>query len=97
MGYYAVTLHFSEAQPASTTSAVGGLSRHGDHWTSGSGVDLIIDHVSEPLIIDRPDKDEVFKGSSRVRIHHEFVSVSLKASLVQLFGFRLGIEVGKRS
>ena len=55
----AVSLHLSETQTSCPTSSVGGLSGESYNWSSGTCVHLIIDQMSQSLVVDGPDEDEI--------------------------------------
>ena len=55
----AVPLHFTESQTSGPASSVGRLSGYGHHRPSGSGVHLIVDQMSQSLIVNRTDEDQI--------------------------------------
>ncbi|GIX64653.1 uncharacterized protein BcabD6B2_40880 [Babesia caballi] len=54
---HAVALHLAEAQPAVPGAPLGGLPRQHRHRPPGAGVDLVLHHVLEPLVVGGPDED----------------------------------------
>ncbi len=58
----AVSLHFSEPETSSPASPMGGLASDCHHRSSLPGVHLIIDQMSQPLVVDGSDEDEILKS-----------------------------------
>ena len=83
---HAVALHLAEAQ---TTVARATLSRLPSKDLSGpssSGVDLVLHHVLEPLVVGRPEEDLDLHLLAVEAVIHDFVASELVALLVEKLG-----------
>ena len=57
MGDHAVTLHLSESETSVSASTLGRLLIQVLELSSGSGVDLVIDHMTQSLVVGRTNED----------------------------------------
>lgn len=92
MGQNAVSLHLTETKAAASASTMGGLSGNGHHSASGPGVHFVIHQVSQSLVEDGPDEDEVLQVFARVGVEHDLVTISLVPAPVDVVGFVLHVE-----
>ena len=57
MGDHAVPLHLSEPETSVPAPALGGLLVEVLELSSGPGVDLVVDHMLESLVVGGPEED----------------------------------------
>ena len=66
---HAITLHFSETQTAVSRTTFDGLASKNLHWTTGTSMDLVIDHMPQSLVVSRTQehlRSELFASMSVV-------------------------------
>jgi hypothetical protein len=51
VGNHTITFHFSESQTTISGTTFDGLSSHDLNGTTSSGVDLVVHHVTESLVV----------------------------------------------
>lgn len=77
VGDHAVTLHLSEPQTTVSASTLSRLLVEVLEFASGSGVNLVVDHVSQSLVVGRPDEDLGLQLLPGERIEHDLGSTGL--------------------
>jgi hypothetical protein len=93
----AVALHLAEAQTACPAPAVGGLASECHNWSPSPGIHLIIDQMSQSLVVNGPDEDKILQSFTGIGVEHEFISIFLVTSAVHLLGLALHVERPKGS
>lgn len=68
---HAVTLHLSESETSVSASTLGRLLVQVLEFSSGSGVDLVVDHVTQSLVVGRTDEDLGLQLLASERIEHD--------------------------
>lgn len=96
MGNNTVSLHLSEPQSSSPTPPVSGLPGDGNDRASWSSIHLVIHQVSQPLIKDRANENQVLQLLATVRIEHHLIAVLLVPKTMHLLSFHLHVERPER-
>lgn len=73
------------------------LAGNCDYWSSLPCIHLIVNQMSQSLIVDRANENEIFKSFSWVGVEHKLVTIFLIACLMNLLCFFLHIKGSKRS
>ena len=81
---HAVTFHLSESQTTVTSSSFSWLASEDLGRAAASRVDLVADHMLEPLVIGGVEEDHNLKLLASKAVVHDFISVPLIPELVQL-------------
>ena len=76
---HAVSLHLTEAETTVTTTSLSGLACQNLSWTATSGVDLVLDHVLEALVVGWSKEDHHFHFLAGEAIVHHLVPTKLVA------------------
>mmetsp|Transcript_14281 Transcript_14281/g.27527 ORF Transcript_14281/g.27527 Transcript_14281/m.27527 type:complete len:216 (+) Transcript_14281:230-877(+) len=93
---HAVSFHFSETETSLSRPSFLRLPREELYQASGPGVDLVANHMLQPLVVRWPKENHAVKLPSRVSIVHHLASPHLIATLVQLVTDLLHRDFGKR-
>lgn len=79
----AIALHLAETQTTVATTSFHRLAVQDLDRTTGTTVDLVVDHVLEPLVIGGPDKYLRIQLASGEAVVHDLVAGVLVAILLQ--------------
>jgi hypothetical protein len=82
---HAITFHFSETETTISGPTFDRLPCQDLNWSPGSGMDLVVDHVAETLIVRRAQEDLSNKLPTGVAIIHDLKSARLIAMLAKEF------------
>eukprot|EP00958_Prasinococcus_capsulatus_P024158 scaffold3740_cov322-Prasinococcus_capsulatus_cf.AAC.4 len=84
VGNHAVTLHLTKAQAAVACAPLHGLPREDLHGASCARVDLVVNHVLQPLVVRWAQEDLGVQHAASVTVVHRFVAAQLVATALQL-------------
>mmetsp|Transcript_50733 Transcript_50733/g.108636 ORF Transcript_50733/g.108636 Transcript_50733/m.108636 type:complete len:367 (+) Transcript_50733:85-1185(+) len=93
---HAITFHLTEAQPSHLGSALHGLPHQHGHRPSCSRMDLILDHVLQPLVVGGGHENLRWQPLPGVAVVHDLISVTLPPQLVKSIGHILNSHLGER-
>lgn len=85
MSNHAVPFHFSKTETTITRSPLSRLPSKDLHWTSPSGVDLIIHHVLKPLVVSGAQEYHSSQSSACMTIIHSLKTTHLITTFVECF------------
>ena len=77
MGDHAITLHLSESQASISASTFSRLLVQILKFSSSSGMNLVVDHMSQSLVVSRSDEDLGFELLTSERIEHDLNQTEL--------------------
>lgn len=83
MRYHAITLHFTKSETSITRSSFCRLSSEYLSGTSSSGVNLVLNHVLQSLVVGGTKEDHDFKFSTIKAIIHNLISMKLVTLLMK--------------
>lgn len=84
VGNEGVTFHLTDTDTTSLGTTLDGLAGQRVHGTGGTDLELVVNHVTETLVVDDTDEDiggELFTGDTTVEW---FVAVVVVACLAEL-------------
>lgn len=93
---HTITFHLSETQTTISCPTLHWLSCQDLHRTSCSGVDLIIHHVPQTLVICRTQEDLGHQLPTRKSVVHNFEATRLIAALSKKFGDGVNRDISER-
>lgn len=80
---HAIAFHLTKSQSSVPGPTLSWLSGEYLSGTTASGMNLVLNHVLEPLIVSRPEEDHDFQLLSTEAIVHNLISSKLIALLVE--------------
>src|SRR5688572_6714575 len=89
MGNHTITFHFSETQTTISGTTFYGLPGHDLNRTAGSGVNLVVHHVTETLVVCWSEKHLRTELTASVPVVHDLKSTRLVSVLSQQVGDRV--------
>ena len=92
MGDLAVALHLPEPEASVPGPALHGLPHQDLDWAPRPGVDLIVHHVLEPLVVGGAEEDLGVELPAGVAAVHHLVTSGLVTVVIQQFGNLLNID-----
>lgn len=93
----AISFHFTKSQTSRSTSTMSWLPCNGHNRTSRPSIHLIIDQMSQSLVVNWTNENKVLKFLATVRVEHDLISVLLVARFMNLHSLLLKVESSERS
>mmetsp|Transcript_27537 Transcript_27537/g.79232 ORF Transcript_27537/g.79232 Transcript_27537/m.79232 type:complete len:209 (+) Transcript_27537:609-1235(+) len=84
VGNHAVPLHLTKPKAALSRPALHRLARQHHHRPPNSRVDLVVDHMLEPLVVGGPDEDARIQPTAGVAVEQHLHPVLLVAECVEV-------------
>eukprot|EP00962_Isochrysis_galbana_P042385 scaffold15837_cov99-Isochrysis_galbana.AAC.3 len=81
-----VALHLSEPQPAVARAPLHRLAREQRDRPAGARVDLVVDHVLEPLVVGGAQENGRLEPPARVAVEHDLEATLLVAEVLEELG-----------
>ena len=80
---HAIALHFSESQPTISRTTFDWLAGEDLQWSARTGVDFVVDHVSQTLVVCRTQEDLCCEFLACVAVVHDLEAALLVAEVLQ--------------
>jgi hypothetical protein len=83
---HAIALHLSETQTTVAGTTFDGLTGKDLQGTAGTGVDFVVDHVAETLVVGWSEEDLGGELLAGVAVVHDFEATLLEAVVLEDVG-----------
>ena len=88
----AVSLHLPKPESPVARPALHGLSGEDLHGTTRAGVDLVVHHVSQSLVVGRPQEHLRVELAAGEAVVEDLVATEMVAILVEQLGYLLDVD-----